>query len=256
MPKVLLVDDDPDWRLLVRLALEADPSFLVVGEAGDGFEAVEVAEHCRPELVLLDLSMPRADAFDGLPGLRAACPGCLVILLSGHDPADVKLAATSTGALGYLHKDTPATRLPGEVLAIAGLVGAVESVLCTASSTFARDLRSAGAARRFISATLEPWRLGSLLDTVTLLASELVANAIVHAGSDVDVAVKLTERAARIEVTDHSEVTPAAPSFADPDQTSGRGLWMVESIARDWGIRRLPSGGKTVWFEVGRPARA
>lgn len=252
MPKVLLVDDDPDWRLLVRLALEANQAFKVVGEAGDGLEAVEVAEHCRPELVLLDCSMPRADAFDGLPGLRATCPGCLVILLSGHEPSHLRLAANSTGALGYLRKDTPPSRLPGEVLALAGLVGAVESVLCAASTTLTRDLRSAGAARRFISATLEPWRLGSLLDTVTLLASELVANAIVHAGTDVDVAVQLTDRAARIEVTDRSNAAPAAPTVATIDQTSGRGLWMVESIARDWGIRQLPTGGKTVWFEVAR----
>jgi DNA-binding NarL/FixJ family response regulator len=252
MPRVLLVDDDPDWRLLVRLALEADPAFTVVGEAGDGREAVEVAEHCHPELILLDCSMPRADAFDGLPGLRATCPNCPVILLSGHEPGHLKLAAASSGALGYLHKDTPPSQLPDEVLALAGLVDAVGSVLCTATSTFSRDLRSAGDARRFISSTLEPWRLGSLLDTVTLLASELVANAIVHAGSEVDVAVQLTEAVARIEVTDRSDAAPAAPTAATTEDTSGRGLWMVELIAKAWGIRRLPSGGKTVWFEVAR----
>jgi DNA-binding NarL/FixJ family response regulator len=256
MLRVLLVDDDPDWRLLVRLALEAEESFAVVGEAGDGHEAVEAAGRSRPDLVLLDCSMPRADAFDGLPGLRAICPNCLVILLSGHEPGHLRLAAASAGALGFLRKDTPPTRLAGEVLALAGLVGAVESVLCTASTKLVRDARSAGEARRFISATLEPWRLGTLLDTVTLLASELVTNAIVHAGSDVDVAVQLTERVARIEVTDRSDAAPAAPAAAGADQTSGRGLWMVDSIARDWGIRRLASGGKTVWFEVGRPSHA
>jgi DNA-binding NarL/FixJ family response regulator len=252
MPRVLLVDDDPDWRLLVRLALESDSTLAVVGEAGDGHEAVEVAAHCRPDLVLLDCSMPRADAFDGLPGLRATCPGALVILLSGHEPSHLRLAASSAGALGFLRKDTPPTRLAGEVLALAGLVGAVGAVVCTASTTLAPDVRSAGAARRFISATLEPWRLGTLLDTVTLLASELVANAVVHAGSEVDVAVQLTDRVARVEVTDRSSTTPGAPTVADTDQTSGRGLWMVDSIARDWGVRQLPAGGKTVWFEVAR----
>ncbi len=250
MPRVLLVDDDPDYRLLAQLVLASTP-FQVVAEARDGREAVEAAAACRPDLVLLDCSMPGSDAFDALAGLRRAVAGCRVILLSGHAPGDLRLAARSAGALGFLGKDTPPTRLADELAALAGLVDAIEGVLVEASTRLERDPRSTGAARRFVAGALEPWRPGPLLDTVTLLVSELVTNAVVHAGSEVDVVVQLTEHAARVEVTDRSDAPPA-PRTLDDWEDSGRGLWLLETMAHAWGVRPVPGGGKIVWFEVVR----
>lgn len=253
MVRVLLVDDDPDYRLLVRLALDAEPEFEVVGEARDGREAAAMAARTRPGLILLDCSMPGADAFDGLPELREACPDGRVILLSGYAPADLEVAARLAGALGFLPKDTPPSRLAGEVGTLSGLVGAVEAVV-QASTSLAGEPRSAGEARRFVATTLEEWADGPLLETVTLLTSELVTNAIVHAGSEVDVVVRLTDEAARVEVTDRSDLPPA-PRVAG-EETSGRGLALVEALARRWGTRRQLTGGKTVWFEVPRAGAA
>jgi DNA-binding NarL/FixJ family response regulator len=253
MARVLLVDDDADYRLLVRLALEADPRYQVVAEARNGLEAVEAADLHQPEVVLLDCSMPRADAFDCLPQLRRISPSSRVVLMSGHAAADVEMAAHSAGALGFLGKDIPPSRFPAELATVAGMVGAVEAVLFQASTSLSGEPRSAGEARRFVAGTLEPWELGPLVDTVTLLTSELVTNAVVHAGSHVDVVVRLTGMIARVEVTDRSDTAPMQRPSSVEDE-SGRGLALVQALARRWGTSRRPGGGKTVWFEVPRQA--
>jgi DNA-binding NarL/FixJ family response regulator len=254
VPRLLVVDDDPDFRLLVRLALA--PHFEVVAEAGDGSEAATEASRVRPDLVLLDCSLGGADAFDALPGIREAAPEAQVVLVSGHDPADLRLASRAAGAVGFLAKETPAREMAAELQALAGLVEAVQAVLDEASTRLGRDTASPRAARRFVTEALRMWDLDELADTVTLLVSELVTNAVVHAGSDVEVLVRLTGDAACVEVTDTSELAPA-PREASLEDASGRGLALVEAMARRWGVRPCPGGGKTVWFEVDRqPAPA
>ena len=252
--RVLVVDDDPDYRLLVRLALAPASGFEVVAEAGDGAAAVVAAQREQPDVVLLDCRMPGTDAFDALPGLRAAAPEARIVLVSGHDPADLRLASRSAGAVGYLTKGTPARRLAVELDALVGLVDAVEQLLTEASQRFEQDTQSPRAARRFVTQALTGWDddEGDLTDTVTLLVSGLVTNAVVHAGSEVEVMVQLTPTAARVEVTDAS-ADAVAPRDAGADEDSGRGLALVGSLARRWGIRPAPGGGKTVWFEVERP---
>jgi DNA-binding NarL/FixJ family response regulator len=251
--RVLVVDDDPDYRLVVRLALEPGRGFEVVAEAGDGAAAVTAARREQPDVVLLDCRLPGADAFDTLPALRAAAPDARIVLVSGHDPADLRLASRSAGAVGYLTKETPARRLGAELGALVGLVEAVEQLLSEASQRFDQDAQSPRAARRFVTQALTGWddEEGDLTDTVTLLVSELVTNAVLHAGSDVEVMVRLTPNAARIEVTDAS-AEALAPRDAASDEDSGRGLALVGSLARRWGVRPAPGGGKTVWFEIDR----
>ncbi|HZQ76834.1 MAG TPA: response regulator [Acidimicrobiia bacterium] len=254
LQRVLVVDDDPDYRLLVRLALAAGSGFEVVAEAGDGPAAEAAAAETRPDLVLLDCTLPGGDAFDVLPRLRAAAPEARIVLVSGHDPADLRLASRSAGAVGYLTKGTPARRLAGELHALVGLVDAVEQMLAEASRRFDHDAQTPRAARQFVSEALTAWGddEGDLTDTVTLLVSELVTNAVVHAGSDVEVMVRLTATAARVEVTDAS-TNGVAPRDATSEEDSGRGLALVGNLARRWGVRAAPGGGKTVWFEVERP---
>ena len=251
--RVLVVDDDPDYRLLVRLALAPDSGFEVVAEAGDGDTAVTEAEREQPDLVLLDCTLPGADAFDVLPALRAAAPDARIVLVSGHDPADLRVASRSVGAVGYLTKETPARRLPAELQALLGLVEMVEQLLIEASRRFDQDAQTPRAARRFVSQALSGWDddEGDLTDTVTLLVSELVTNAVLHAGSDVEVMVRLSATAARIEVTDTSAES-IAPREATSEDDSGRGLALVGTLAQRWGVRPAAGGGKTVWFEVNR----
>jgi len=249
--RVLVVDDDPDYRLLVRLALAPDSGFEVVAEAGDGHAAVTEARREQPDIVLLDCTMPGADAFDALPGLREAAPDARIVLVSGHAPADLQVASKVVGAVGYLTKETPARRLAAELDALVGLVEAVEQLLIEASERFEQDAQSPRAARRFVTQALGDVDDDDLTDTVTLLVSELVTNAVLHAGSDVEVIVRLTATAARIEVTDAS-AEAVAPRDAASDEDSGRGLALVGNMARRWGVRPAAGGGKTVWFEVDR----
>lgn len=102
--RVLLVDDVPELRLLVRLTLEEDPKIEVVGEASNGREGVEMAQRTNPDLVLLDLSMPDMDGLEAIPLIRAAAPLARVVVLSGHEAGRVSLEALDQGASRYINK--------------------------------------------------------------------------------------------------------------------------------------------------------
>ena len=253
--RVLLVDHDPDYRLVLQLALHGAGPFEVAGQAADELEAIAVAQRLQPDLVLLDCSLRGGDPFDALADLRHVAPDARVILLSSHDPADLRLASEASGALGWLAKSTPARRLAVELEALVGLVGAVQQILDEARTQLDRGLGAPRAARDFVRTALSGWdgggELEDLAESVTLLVSEVVTNAVVHASSDVEVLIRLTSDAAVVEVTDTSDVAPLPREAAD-DATSGRGMALVDALARSWGVRPAPGGGKTVWFEVGR----
>lgn len=86
-------------------------------------------------------------------------------------------------------------------------------------------------------------------DMVVLLANELVTNAILHAGSDIDVVVDITGARVRVEVRDRARRAPVRRR-AEPTSSAGRGLALVEALASDWGVEPIPGDGKAVWFEV------
>jgi diguanylate cyclase (GGDEF)-like protein/PAS domain S-box-containing protein len=105
--RVLLVDDDRSVRALLRSLLESD-GFQVVGEADDGRQAIALARHLEPDLVLLDLAMPGMGGLEALPLIQAVCPGAKVAVLSGLDAADVADSAASQGATAFFDKtDVP-----------------------------------------------------------------------------------------------------------------------------------------------------
>ncbi len=111
---------------------------------------------------------------------------------------------------------------------------------------------SAAEARRAIASALEDSRLQELVDTALLLTSELVTNAIVHAGSGPRVMVHVRPAVIHVEISDDSETHPAMRD-AGPDDTSGRGMSILSAYSDRWGSLRRSGGGKTVWFEVARP---
>jgi signal transduction histidine kinase len=104
---VLLVDDVADLRFLLRVVLETDGSFEVVGEAGDGESAMHLCERLRPDIIVLDLSMPTMDGLEALPQLRAIVPDATIAVLSGFEGARVAKSTTSLGADAYFEKGTP-----------------------------------------------------------------------------------------------------------------------------------------------------
>lgn len=107
---------------------------------------------------------------------------------------------------------------------------------------------SAGKARAFVESVLAGTGLDPLADTATLLVSELVANAILHSGTPLEVVVRCTENRVRVEVLDGNRQLPVRKHYSTMSGT-GRGLMLVERMAADWGSDRT-EGGKVVWFEL------
>ncbi len=118
--RVLVVDDSEDVRTLLCLKLASLPTFEVVGESADGAQAVEMATALQPDLVLLDLAMPRMDGLEALPLLRDAVEGVRVVVLSGFDKEAMAEKAMAAGADTYVEKGTAMSDL-AEVL--AGVTG-------------------------------------------------------------------------------------------------------------------------------------
>ena len=107
---ILIVDDHPLTRGALATLLGQN-GFDVIGEAGDGNEAIEAARRLHPDLVLLDLSMPDLDGLSALPRLREAAPDCEVVVLTASGTEDNLLAAIRAGAAGYLLKTEPPERI-------------------------------------------------------------------------------------------------------------------------------------------------
>jgi DNA-binding NarL/FixJ family response regulator len=119
--RVVLVDDVPELRLLVRVTLEEDPAIEVVGEAANGREGVEVVEATDPDLVLLDLSMPDMDGLEAIPLMRRHAPNARVVVLSGHEAGRVSLQALDQGASRYINKAAGLDTIPQVVREVAEL---------------------------------------------------------------------------------------------------------------------------------------
>src|SRR4029450_5280628 len=109
-PRIPLVDDPPLTRDGLA-ALLGDHGFDVVGQASDGHDAIELAAELRPDVILLDLSMPGLSGLEALPRLRAEAPNCEVVVLTASGDEDNLLAALLGGAAGYLLKTEPPERL-------------------------------------------------------------------------------------------------------------------------------------------------
>lgn len=102
--RVVLADDVAPYRLLVRLLLEADGRFEIVGEASDGAEAVRICAKERPHVVLLDLAMPKLDGLQAIPRIQAESPATRIVVLSGFARDQLERQVLSSGACAYLEK--------------------------------------------------------------------------------------------------------------------------------------------------------
>ena len=111
MVKVLIADDQPLVRTGLRTILENAGGFDVVGEAGDGHEAVSQAAALGPDLVLMDVRMPHLDGIGATERIRAAQPDTRVIVLTTFDIDEYVYSGLRAGASGFLLKDVPAAEL-------------------------------------------------------------------------------------------------------------------------------------------------
>ena len=104
--RVLIADDHEVVRDGLRMILEAEDGFSVVGEAGDGVQAVELTGKLHPQVVLMDLRMPRMDGLEAIERIRVAWPDVAIVILTTYNEDDLMLRGLKAGALGYLLKDT------------------------------------------------------------------------------------------------------------------------------------------------------
>jgi CheY-like chemotaxis protein len=100
--RVLICDDEPDIRLLFRTAFEREG--VIVDEAGDGDECLEVAGANPPDVVILDLMMPKRDGLATLPALRRRCPKSAVVVVTAHAAIDAFEASRARGAAACFDK--------------------------------------------------------------------------------------------------------------------------------------------------------
>lgn len=125
--RTVVVDDSEDVRALLRLYLERQPDFTIVAEAADGELGVRAVESERPDLVLLDVSMPVMDGLDALTLIREQFPDTVVVMLSAFGATTpLALSALARGAHGYVEKGHPLSELAVELrgcLARAGHAG-------------------------------------------------------------------------------------------------------------------------------------
>ncbi|MFI6516174.1 response regulator [Spirillospora sp. NPDC050679] len=118
--RVLVVDDQTVVREGLVLLLELLPELEVVGSAGDGERAVELVAELRPEVVLMDLRMPRVDGVEATRRIRRDHPGVEVVVLTTYADDESIFAALRAGARGYLTKDAGAEEIAQAVAAVRG----------------------------------------------------------------------------------------------------------------------------------------
>lgn len=116
--RVMLVDDHMLMRMGLSFALNNQPDIQVVAEAEDGVEAIEAYRKHRPDVVVLDLRMPKRNGVETIGVLRREFGSVRVLVLSNYSTGDEIAAAVQAGALGFVVKDTP----------LAGLVEAIHGV--------------------------------------------------------------------------------------------------------------------------------
>ncbi|RCW47129.1 LuxR family two component transcriptional regulator [Halopolyspora algeriensis] len=164
MARVMLVDDQELMRMGLRMVLDAQDDVEVVGEAGDGAAAVELARSLRPDVVLMDIRMP---VLDGVEATRRIVTdgSARVLVMTTFDLDEYALAALRGGASGFLLKDTPPEALVSAVHSVTGGDAVV-------SPTVTRRLLD-----HFLGESGTPSRDASVLQVLTEREREVLAHA-------------------------------------------------------------------------------
>ncbi len=118
MTTLLLADDHAVLRSGLKLLLQSQPDFQVVGEAASGIETLTLAERLQPDLILLDLSMPQLGGLDALPTLKKLCPAAKILILTMHDDPQYLRTALKSGASGYVLKKAADSELISAIRAV------------------------------------------------------------------------------------------------------------------------------------------
>ena len=206
MVTILIVDDDPLVRAGLRLILGGSPSLQVVGEGSDGDEAVDLVTEHRPDVVLMDIRMPRVDGLEATRRLQALPEPPRIIVLTTFDSDDLVLRALTVGADGFLLKDTPPPRMVEAILQVAAgeqaLSPSVVSQVIKLATRSANSSRQ-DSARRLLEELTERER------AVALAVGQWVTNAQIAKQDDLSVATvkaQITRILGKLGVTNRVQV--------------------------------------------------
>jgi DNA-binding NarL/FixJ family response regulator len=143
--RILLADDHNVMRRGLRLLLESQPGFSVVGEAADGHQAVEQAQALRPDVVVLDIAMPHLNGAEAAHRINELLPNTAIVILSMHSDESYVLRALKAGAKGYLVKDSAESDLIGAIKAVSvGKAFFSPEVSKVLVEDYVREMRSRG----------------------------------------------------------------------------------------------------------------
>jgi len=116
--KILLVEDHVIVRESIRQALDRDTYIEVVGEAGDGEEAVRMANELKPDVIIMDISMPRLNGIEATKKIKAQQPSAVILALTAYDYEQYVFPLLEAGAAGYLLKDVSSNQLINAIFAV------------------------------------------------------------------------------------------------------------------------------------------
>jgi len=105
MYRVVIAEDHTLFRQGIMALLSLEPEFEVVGEAADGYQAIQSAKELKPDLILLDISMPRVDGMAAIKEIKRVCPEAKILILTVHKTEEHVLETLKSGASGYVLKD-------------------------------------------------------------------------------------------------------------------------------------------------------
>ena len=120
MPRVLIVDDHAFIRRGVQTILHPFPEWELCGEADNGNDAIRMAEELKPEVIIMDLSMPGLNGIEATRAIRKTQPGVKIVLLTLHESAELVRSAFRAGARGYLLKTDAEQELVKALTVVTG----------------------------------------------------------------------------------------------------------------------------------------
>jgi DNA-binding NarL/FixJ family response regulator len=201
--RLLIVDDHPVVRDGLTGMFQGDPGFEVAGEAADGAEAVTLAEHLRPDVILMDLRMPGTDGVTAIGELARRGVPSRVLVLTTYDTDSYVLPAIEAGATGYLLKDTPRADLMRAVRAAAAGQASLSPAVASRLMSQVRTPDPAPGAEPLSQRELEVLELVAAGTTNREIAARLFI-------SEATVKTHLLHLYRKLEVTDRAAAVAAA----------------------------------------------
>lgn len=116
--KILLADDHAVVRESIHKFLSRQDDFMVVGECGDGVEAVDMAKKLRPDVIVMDIAMPKLSGIDATRLIKESHPGSAILILTAYDYDEYVFAVLEAGAAGYMLKDITSRQLVDAIRAV------------------------------------------------------------------------------------------------------------------------------------------